>query len=59
MGFRKLQTKKMWENFLDERETRTYERYITYELSSFFLNISTIEQEQNREREKSKGQNNS
>ena len=50
MGFRKLQTKKMWGNFHDESETHTYEQDITYELSSFFLKLSTGEREQNRER---------
>ena len=51
MGFCKLQTKKMWGNFHDKIETCW--------LSSFFLNLSTGEWEQNREREKIKGKNNS
>ena len=46
IGFCKWQTKKMWGNFYDKIETCW--------LSSFFLNLSTGEWEQNREREKTK-----
>ena len=53
MGFHNLQTKKMCGNFHEEI------CYVTYELSSFFLNLIIGEREQNREREKIKGKNNS
>ena len=56
MGFCKLQRKKIG-NFHDESETQKH-CYITYELSSFFLNLSTGERGQNRKREKIKGKNN-
>ena len=42
MGFRKLQKKTTRGNFRDESETRKH-WYITYELSSLFLNLSTGE----------------
>ena len=57
MGFCKLQRKKIG-NFHDESETQK-QWYITYELSSFFLNLSSEEREENREMEKIKGKNNS
>ena len=56
MGFCKLQRKNIG-NFHDKSETRKH-WYITYELSSFSLNLSTGEREQNREMEKIKGKNN-
>ena len=52
MDFCKLQRKKIG-NFHNESETWKH-WYITYELSSFFLNLSTGEPEQNRERGKLK-----
>ena len=55
MGFGKMQTKNMCGTFHDTSTTCTYEREITYGLSSFFLNRSTGEREQNREREKLNG----
>ena len=58
MGFRKLQTKKIWGNFQDAIKTQKH-WYITYELSSFFLNLFTVEWEQNREKEKIKCKTNS
>ena len=57
MGFRKLQMKKKYEK-ISTSETQKH-RNITYKLSSFFLNVSTGEQEQTWEREKNKGKNNS
>ena len=39
-------------NFQEVWETYTCEQDITYELSLFFLNQSTGQREQNREREK-------
>ena len=50
MGFRKLQTKTMCGKFHDEIETRKH-CYITYELSSFFLNLSTGERAKQRKGE--------
>ena len=57
MGFRKLQAKKMWRNFHDEIGTWKH-WYIIYELSSFFLNLSTGEWEQNGESEKIESKSN-
>ena len=44
----------MWGSFQEVCETYTCEQDITYELSSFFLNQSRGQREQNREREKLK-----
>ena len=63
MGFRELQRKKTG-NFWEESKAQK-QQYITYEPSSFFLNLSTGElclqpvQEQNTERENMKVKNNS
>ena len=58
MGFRTQQTKKIWGYFHGEINTQEH-CYITSELSSFFLNLSIGKWEQNREREKINGQNDS
>ena len=64
MGFRKQQRKKHEEiSAIDKSKTRKH-RYITYELSSFFLNLSTramyLQQcEKDKEREKINDKNNS
>ena len=63
MDFHELQRKKAG-NFWGETQRQKHQ-YITYEPSSFFLNLSTGElclqpvQEQNREREKMEVKNNS